>query len=600
MTAAVSQVSLPLKAPSGQALAFLSIAAPVTRGRESPLLVLDSTEAERWHEYTIQLLEGISYDFELKLSVPGARLREGIVRRSPLSTAELERGRIEPGSHTGILPLILDDASGRPIAAGAVEVRSSKLDYRLHYRRMLEDLAKQLMDLLVDIKSPTGTWLRADGNESSTSVLQRFFLVKHLVTQTTLREAIAQISAKPHEGTCRVAIQRPSGKSIRSSGKLGRQFAAGGSHRAIPSSHALATRFHSLPRFLKSPEADPTLDTPENRFVLFVLRSFESFVSYVEQILSQEGRVEYRQVLSETSEVLAELERLRSRLPFKDIGRGLQTLPLASIKLQRLSGYRDILNAWVQFHLLARLTWKGGDDIFLSGKRDVALLYEYWAFFQLFDVLKQMFVLDNIPDALVVVDTEGLTLRLKSGRALSITGNWDRDGQHFRVRYSYNRTFGRRPIPPGDPERSCPNSGSWTRSMRPDYTISFWPARCTEIEAEAAGKIVHLHFDAKYRVDKLPDLFGDDYGSADDLPANRGAARRDDLLKMHAYKDAIRGSASAFVIYPGSENRKWRASTDVVPAIGAIALRPGDPGGATALRSFIEDALGVLTTTLAD
>ena len=83
--------------------------------------------------------------------------------------------------------------------------------------------------------------------------------------------------------------------------------------------------------------------------------------------------------------------------------------------------------------------------------------------------------------------------------------------------------------------------------MRPDLSVLIVPA-----DAEPAGfEPIWIHFDAKYRVDRLLELFGGiDAGPPEGGEAGRGseltgAARRADLLKMHAYRDAIRRSAGA-------------------------------------------------------
>jgi predicted component of viral defense system (DUF524 family) len=67
---------------------------------------------------------------------------------------------------------------------------------------------------------------------------------------------------------------------------------------------------------------------------------------------------------------------------FNEIQRPV-TLKLNSPALQRKSGYREILNAWLQYDLASKLIWKGGDDVYKAGKRDIAILYEYWLFFEL-------------------------------------------------------------------------------------------------------------------------------------------------------------------------------------------------------------------------
>ena len=51
--------------------------------------------------------------------------------------------------------------------------------------------------------------------------------------------------------------------------------------------------------------------------------------------------------------------------------------------------------------------------------------------------------------------------------------------------------------------------------------------------------------------------------------------KRGDLLKMHAYKDAIRRTSGAYVLYPGEENRELRGFHEIVPGLGAFSIRPG-------------------------
>jgi predicted component of viral defense system (DUF524 family) len=235
--------------------------------------------------------------------------------------------------------------------------------------------------------------------------------------------------------------------------------------------------------------------------------------------------------------------------------------------------------------------------VFLAGKRDIATLYEYWVFFHLLEVAKKKFNLDaDSVREILDRNQNGLTLRLKAGRQLVLHGRWVQKGKSLRVRLSYNRVFSRVANPPGDEEMSFPNAGSWTRAMQPDYTISLWPEELSEKEAESADRIVHLHFDAKYRVE-FSDLFGagdeDEESEVHETPA--GMAGRADLLKMHVYKDAIRRSVGAFVIYPGSESRRWRARTEMLPGLGAIALAPGQVDATATLSAFIDQAAELLS-----
>ena len=88
-----------------------------------------------------------------------------------------------------------------------------------------------------------------------------------------------------------------------------------------------------------------------------------------------------------------------------------------------------------------------------------------------------------------------------------------------------------------------------------------WPGEITCDQAEREELITHIHFDAKYRVERLFLSDGDMEGDSDEWMSRieeeeeRGMYRRADLLKMHAYKDAIRRTGGAYVLYPGTEDR---------------------------------------------
>jgi predicted component of viral defense system (DUF524 family) len=142
--------------------------------------------------------------------------------------------------------------------------------------------------------------------------------------------------------------------------------------------------------------------------------------------------------------------------------------------------------------------------------------------------------------------------------------------------------------------------------MRPDYTVSLWPNEMTEAAAEASNAILHMHFDAKYRIDRLAELFDEPVSDeADDIGAHMadegvtsetsssGGAKRDDFLKMHAYRDAIRHSASAFILYPGAEDRKWREFEEIIPGLGAISLVPGNPRGRESIKTLLQAGIEV-------
>jgi hypothetical protein len=128
--------------------------------------------------------------------------------------------------------------------------------------------------------------------------------------------------------------------------------------------------------------------------------------------------------------------------------------------------------------------------------------------------------------------------------------------------------------------------------MRPDCSIRIQP-----VDAPAdTHEEIWVHFDAKYRVHEVTQIFDEDDPAvevtSDALPMGR--AKGADLLKMHAYRDAIRRSAGAYVLYPGTVSETLREYHELLPGLGAFPLVPTDTGmasGAHSIRGFIRDIL---------
>jgi predicted component of viral defense system (DUF524 family) len=318
------------------------------------------------------------------------------------------------------------------------------------------------------------------------------------------------------------------------------------------------------------------------------------FAEYIETRFDGADPAETR-LRSEVRPIRMQLARWLAHDLFREIS-NLRALPLASSVLQRRPGYREILRSWLAFQLACRLQWAGGEDVFGAGKKDVATLYEYWVLFELLDIVKKVFALDDDP-AQTLIDTSDDHLDLKIRRAflLSFEGTYAGTTRRLRVDFSYNRTFSR--LGPAHETSNYYRQGTWTKAMRPDFSVSLWPADYSREEAERQELIAHVHFDAKYRVEDLEDLFGGDAAidqpDDDERPAVGAPAKREDLLKMHAYRDAIRRSEGAYVIYPGrtgTENRIWHAFHELLPGLGAFALKPGSvEANADTIRDFLED-----------
>ena len=547
----------------------------------------DEKDCHEYGEEAIQLKEGYAYEYDLPDGYALQAAVSGIVhpsRRNP------SRGRITPGIYVGRLAFTLKKEDESPLEV-AVEVRSIKAEYRDEYRHMLEDITSECTELLMLHSSAVTQRYAVDYSSDSATLYQRFAFVKSVVDSIAFRNAVQRVISMP----VTVWMDRTEEMDICRSRRLGanqmRQFASRGNRIPLADSHPLVSRFQSVPSRLSTVTKTDTVDTPENRFVKHALKEFERFCGSLCQHVENKTKHKPPAIYYEARELEDRLSEYLSHNLFRDV-QAANSLRLNSPILQRKQGYREILRAWLMYDLAAKLVWKALDnDAYHIGKRDVATLYEYWLFFKLLRLIEDIFEVDaKETKDLIKKTSDGLGLQLLQGKHTAIEGTHKHQGREFCVKFNFNRTFGK---------SNHPKSGSWTQSMRPDYTLSLWPNAFSEEQAEEQELIVHVHFDAKYKVEGLRYLTeSDEAGLSDDeLVAEKkmqkeGSYKRADLLKMHAYKDAIRRTVGAYVLYPGSKEYNQKGFHEVVPGLGAFPVSPSKSGnGLEAVRDFINEVV---------
>lgn len=564
-----------------------------------PLLIISAEQAKDDGEGRVQLLEGVRYEYAL--SKPEFRLTlaqhytdtQGIVLPSQVS-GRSHCGVLNPGLATGRLPMVVRDASGKELGRADLEVRSRKLNYKADYQEMLEEITEQCVDLLQELKAPSLFNAEPDPGHDPATLAQRFAFVRALLQSTGFDNALHRITTHPHQIWQHESHDRSTAHGFKPSGKVLRQLAQGNRRVAVPVTHPMHTTLATLPEYVTVTRATPTQDTPENRFVKFALRSFHGFLDTMRSRVVDMAK-DARLVLEITALCTKLDEALGSEM-LRHVGEP-NFLPLGSPTLQRREGYREVLQAWLNFAMAAKLVWHGGEQVFGAGQRDVATLYEYWVFFKLLGVVASVFNLDKPANETLLEQTaDGFGLKLKAGKFMALTGRSTQLGRVLEVQFSYNRSF-RATQKPRVP-------GSWTENLRPDYTLSLWPVGFTAEEAELQELMVHVHFDAKYRIDQVTALLSEPTDAAamdeealgtaldaEKQDESRGSYKRADLLKMHAYRDAIRRTQGAYVIYPGQlgADKRLESFHEVLPGLGAFALRPGV--GTTVLEAFLRDVV---------
>src|SRR5690554_2141877 len=536
------------------------------------------------NEARFQLVEGCLYDYEINdseftLGDVGENIIQPHKRASNLGT-------IAPNIFTGTLsiPLISKETSEECFKI-ELEVQSIKTGYRNDYHDMLEFITEKCTDLLLQIDSPVSHQFEVDYTKDAQTLYQRFAFVKSIIGSDEFAQSVHRVVTSPATQWTEISDNKDIRQIKRFTNANTKEFINSSNRTMLPDKHYLKELgFNSFPVKISSIYKIDSVDTPENRFVKYAL---ESFLSFCVVVNDKAKKFNHNKTEKESELLIRELENHLHHSFFKKISRP-NTLKLNSPVLQRKEGYREILRIWFMFSLAAKLIWKGSDYVYDGGKKDVATLYEYWLFFQLLELFQETFFIKSHEITDLLEETgDGFNLRLKQGTHTAIKGIYDTGNRKLNIRFSYNRPF--------SGKKTYPNCGSWTTTLRPDYTLSIWPVGILEEEAELQELIVHIHFDAKYKVDNL--AFNIKQSSDEELDKekeeNRGGVYKNaDLLKMHAYKDAIRRTGGAYVLYPGSKEIIHKGFHEIIPGLGAFPVRPSrSNSGIGYLKSFILEVI---------
>lgn len=481
------------------------------------------------------------------------------------------------------------------------EIAPEKMNYEEDYIVLTEAIAQVCSELLLEYSGLTSN-LFEQSEEEHRTILEQFIFLRQFCYGNNLFSVFEAIKRNPDRVLSSDEIYKPIGCGIPSQKFYTHPFSYG---KGWQKTKRADGTFSIVPQMISVTQKQDSIDTPANRFVKYALEKFDSVCLELMNSLDAAGGVKQAECLSEAKAIHNMLDEIFNDGFFDEIGK-LDIMPQNNQVLQKREGYSQIFSAYSMIDLALRLNWSGHDDVYEGESKNVALLYEYWLFFELYKIIdsidgcKKVYLKD---DDFLTVSDGGITILLQEGKKSRQSFVIER--LHTKINLYYNRTFSRKEF------KTTLYEGSYSRPFRPDYTIAIFPDSyvkgCNNGENEAVknGAVSYIHFDAKYRVTDLTSLVGkrtDEYEeiefAEDKTDAVMNTYKRGDLLKMHTYNDAIRRTIGSYILYPGkgdSEDTRgvsYKLYDEILPGVGAFAIRPSiDEAGENELRNFITELL---------
>lgn len=455
----------------------------------------------------------------------------------------------------GVVRIVLETADGTPVSRTTLSVRPEKLRDRIVFETMVSDLCRWRTELALDLHAHSSApWVWSDA-AGAMSPEERLVVLRGAIEANRLFEALATVERAALGRLERDVALVNIGREEIDAFRVGRYISAPGARSVVPTTHPLAARMASIPLHLPPARKVESLDTPENQFVKVAVRRFREALG---EALRQVPYYSDSPLAAWARTTEARLARISLSSFFSHISWPAH-VSLGSPTLQRREGYRSVLRTYLDLRAGFSMPWDDLGHAVFAETRDVPTIYELWCLLRIRGTLEQLF--ETKLDLAHFLRTSG-RLSVCRGAVSNSTGPVQLEGKAYALRLYYNRTFS--PLRVGSAggfHLHGSGLGTWSKPMKPDFTIELWPAEMSQPEAAGVGLQRLVHLDAKYRLRRL--IEGGDIHQPDDLD------------KMHAYVGSINHSVGSYALFPGDTEELYAAPTPMNAVVGAIPLAPG-------------------------
>ncbi|WP_339278852.1 restriction endonuclease-like protein [Paenibacillus sp. FSL W8-1187] len=506
------------------------------------------------YEMIVELVDGEPLTFYHENS----SLRESVLPKG----SRLLSGVLNFGNEVGYTELELR-LHGTSIFRLQLEIFPTKMDYKRDYQAILTEVNSQIYNLSFDFlrKTYQMTGLKETNQQSLTEF---WTIIQHLFDQ--LKRTVERIQASPH-------YRLRSDHRLVDAARVKRAGRAANMALLTKRSHLLSEQKKGIvsigdkrysPHQLLETKRYIDYDTNENRFVRWVLLRLSGKLRALKGLLQRKNSRDPI-LQGKINRMQTELRRLK-QFDFLQVG-DLRQMNVTLV-LQLAPGYREVY----KYYLMLMKGLSIHDDLFRLSMKDLAVLYEYWCFLKIHEILANKYTL--IRQDVIKFNRGGLFVTLDKTKAGRMVYRHPHNGEEFTLYYN-QLSLGDR---------------SQTISQRPDNVLTL-KKRDSNVEYKYV-------FDAKYRLN--PAYEGTSYEQFYKLPG----PQEDDINTMHRYRDAIvtesrdehrqfeRTMFGAYVLfpYPNEEeyvNHRFYKSIELVN-VGAI---PFLPGSTQLMEKFLDELI---------
>ncbi|MGB4842932.1 MAG: DUF2357 domain-containing protein, partial [Ferruginibacter sp.] len=415
-----------------------------------------------------------------------------------------------------------------------IQIRNRKIGDETFYA-LLDFISDHYANLVSDWNTSTGYGHRQDTAGRNIPYIEFLLFKKDLLgAKQSLEGLVSAILSDPHRRLCREMQYQPIEKVaalepaliMAGLSKPGNTVKLTPGHPLLQSAIGVALagdtkRTLYLQQVLEERKYH-SYDTPENRFIKHVLSDIQNRLKRLQNILGGSANYLHPTLGKDLADLQKQAQGSLEDPLWREVG-FMRLLPSSSPVLQRKEGYRQLFSLYSLLQLLTRYDLPCFDFSHLLESKDTATLFEYWCFFLIKNILDDQF---GKPRHYQLVNGDSRNQKLVEGISLKY-----KNGLSFSFNQSYSSSNG---LASANMSTTGYRWGeSYSQALRPDFCLHY------------QERILIL--DAKYKGEREEGFYGEKANGLIEL------WKDEDIIKMHAYRDAIAHVVGAFILYPGRE-----------------------------------------------
>lgn len=443
------------------------------------------------------------------------------------SVNKISRGNLLTGilhfrNEVGLTSFEIIGEDQRVLLTIVLEIYPTKLDYKLDYKALLDEVNEEIYNLAYHFIKRT--YLQGSAKIYKEPSLAEFYRLIELHFSQYLR-AIERIEKNSHQQLVKHYTE-VRGDQLRVQDSRSLSYLRKNAGRFVEVQNGISIHGRNvMPTKGLLVKKEHTVDTHENRYVKWTMLRIVTRLKDLKRVIESAyskgyGKVN-NDVLGKLTTMIEWVEKREKNIFWRKVG--MLDRSVMSLVLQMAPNYRTVLQVYTT--ISKSIVLQG--EIYKMSIKDIATLYEYWTFLKLGRLLDEKCT--PISQDIVQVNSNGLFINLNKSKTAERKYIHPVTHEEIILKYQYDTTSNRVP----------------TVQQKPDSMLS--------IGKNGKNYKYQYIFDAKYRLD------------LETNPARPGPMQ-EDINTMHRYRDSIvvntdgryeRTAFGAYVLFPWSEEREF-------------------------------------------